>query len=157
MPTFEKGIEISAPSPLVWSIIADPSYVPKLYPHIIAVSPSHSRIAAVGKSVVVTAKISGRKMLATLVATEVVPNKRLSYKHGPEGFLEKYLCSIVLEPTKKGTRVTERVEYDARESYLGEIASKVLVNRLVKGNIVESLMNLKELAELEELPVRKKA
>jgi carbon monoxide dehydrogenase subunit G len=157
VPTFEKSIEISAPPQMVWSLIADPSYVPKLYPHVIAVSPSHSRIATVGKSVVVTAKISGRKMLATLVATEVVPNKRFSYKHGPEGFLEKYVCSIVLEPTKKGTRVTERVEYDAHGGYLGEIASKVLVNRLVRGNIIESLMNLKELAELEEHPASRKA
>ena len=157
MPTFERGIEILAPPQVVWSIIADPSYVPKLYPHVISVSPSHSRMATVGKSVVVTAKISGRKMMATLIATEVVPNKRFSYKHGPEGFLAKYLCSIVLEPSKKGTHVTERVEYDAHGGYLGEIASKVLVNRLVRGNIIESLMNLKELAELEERPPSKKS
>jgi len=145
-------MKIAAPPQVVWNIIADPSYVPKLYPHVIAISPSHSRIASVGKSVTVTAKISGHRMVATLTATEVVPNKRFSYKHGRDGFLEKYLCSIVLTPAKRGTVVTESVEYDAREGYLAQIASKVLVNRLVRENVIESLRNLKEMAELEEQP-----
>jgi uncharacterized protein YndB with AHSA1/START domain len=145
MPTLEKSVEIDAPPEVVWSIVADPSFVPKLYPHIIAVTPGHSRIASVGKSVTITAKIVGRKMLASLVATEVVPSKRFSYKHLPDGFLDKYLCSIVLEPTKKGTKVTETTEYEAH-------AGKLVVHRLVKENVLASLKNLKEIAELEEHP-----
>jgi uncharacterized protein YndB with AHSA1/START domain len=152
MPTLEKSVEIDAPPEVVWSIVADPSFVPKLYPHIIAVTPGHSRIASVGKSVTITAKIVGRKMLASLVATEVVPSKRFSYKHLPDGFLDKYLCSIVLEPTKKGTKVTETTEYEAHAGYLGKTASKLVVHRLVKENVLASLKNLKEIAELEEHP-----
>jgi hypothetical protein len=116
------------------------------------VTPGHSRIASVGKSVTITAKIVGRKMLASLVATEVVPNKRFSYKHLPDGFLDKYLCSIVLEPTKKGSKVTETTEYEAHAGYLGKTASKLVVHRLVKENVLASLKNLKEIAELEEHP-----
>lgn len=152
MPTIQRSLTVAARPEVVWRLIADPSYVPKLYPHVIAVSPSHSRIAAVGKSVTITAKVSGRKVTATLVATEVVPNKKFSYKHGKDGFLEKYLCSIVLQPTKKGTKVNESVDYEARGGYLGEFVSKVLVHRLIKENVAESLKNLKEYAELEEHP-----
>jgi carbon monoxide dehydrogenase subunit G len=156
MPTLEKSMEVAAPPEVVWSIIADPSFVPKLYPHVIAVAPGHSRIATVGNSVTITAKIAGRKMLASLVATEVVANKRFSYKHMPDGFLNKYLCSIVLEPTKKGTKLTESVEYEAHAGYLGKTVSALAVHRLVKQNVLESLKNLKEIAELEEAPASRK-
>ena len=157
MPTLEKSIDVAAPPEVVWNVVADPSFVPKLYPHIIAVTPGHSRIATVGKSVTITAKIAGRKMLASLVATEVVPNKKFSYKHLPDGFLDKYVCSITLELTKKGTRLTESVEYEAHAGYLGKAVSAIVVNRLVKENVLESLKNLKEIAELEEGPASRKA
>ena len=157
MPKLEKSVDVAAPPEMVWSIVADPSFVPKLYPHIISVTPGHSRIATVGKSVTITAKIAGRKMQASLVATEVVPNKKFSYEHMPDGFLDKYLCSIVLEPSKKGTRLTESVEYQAHAGYLGKTVSSVVVHRLVKENILESLKNLKEIAELEEAPASRKA
>jgi uncharacterized protein YndB with AHSA1/START domain len=137
MPTLEKSIEIAAPPEIVWSIIADPSFVPKLYPHVISVTPGHSRIATVGKSVTITAKVAGRKIQASLEATEVVPNKRFSVK---------------LVPTKKGTKVTQNVEYKAHAGYLGKVVSALVVNRVVKENILESLKNLKEIAELEEMP-----
>jgi ligand-binding SRPBCC domain-containing protein len=156
MPTLEKSIEIAAPAETVWSIVADPSFVPKLYPHIIAVTPGHSRIATVGKTVTITAKIAGRRMLASMVATEVVANRKFSYKHLPDGFLDRYLCSIVLEPTKKGTKLTESVEYEAHAGYLGKTVSALVVHRLVKENVLESLKNLKEIAELEEEPTSRK-
>ena len=150
MPILEKSIDVLAPPEVVWSIVADPSFVPKLYPHVIAVSPGHSRIATVGKSVRITAKIAGRRMTASLVATEVVPNAKFSYKHLPDGFLDKYLCSIELEPTKRGTRLNERVEYEAHAGYLGKAVSKLVVHRMVKDNVIQSLKNVKEIAELEE-------
>ena len=157
MPSLEKSIEIAAPPETVWSIVADPSFVPKLYPHVIAVTPGHSRIATVGKSVTITAKVAGRKMLASLVATEVVPNKKFSYKHMPDGFLDKYLCSIVLEPSKKGTKLTETVDFQAHAGYLGKTVSALVVHRVVRENILASLKNLKEIAELEEEPASRKS
>lgn len=156
MPTLEKTIEIAAPPQTVWNIVADPSFVPKLYPHVVAVTPSHSRIATVGKSVTITAKVAGRKMLASLETTEVVPNKRFSYKHLPDGFLDKYLCTMVLEPSKKGTSLTETVDYEAHAGYLGKSISKVVAHRLVKENVLQSLKNIKEFAELEDEPPSRK-
>jgi carbon monoxide dehydrogenase subunit G len=155
MPTLETSIEIAAPPEIVWSIIADPSFVPKLYPHVISVTPSHSRIATVGKSVTITAKVAGRKIQASLKATEVVPNKKFSVKHLPDGFLDTYLSTITLEQSKKGTKVTEKVEYNAHAGYLGKVMSALVVNRIVKQNVLESLKNLKEIAELEEMPASK--
>ncbi|MDA4123175.1 MAG: SRPBCC family protein [Thaumarchaeota archaeon] len=150
MPILEKSVEVLAPPEVVWSIIADPSFVPKLYPHVISVTPGHSRIATVGKSVTITAKAVGRKMTASLVATEVVPNTKFSYKHLPDGFFDKYLCSIELEPTKKGTRLNERVEYEAHAGYLGKAMSKLVAHKVIKDNVLQSLKNVKEIAELEE-------
>lgn len=156
MPILEKTVEIEAPPETVWSIVADPSFVPKIYPHIVAVTPSHSRIATVGKSVTVTAKAAGRKFLASLETTEVIPNRRFSYKHLPDGFLNRYLCTISLEPSKKGTSLTEYVDYEAHAGYLGKTVSKIFVHRLVKQNVLESLKNIKEIAELETEPASRK-
>ena len=105
----------------------------------------------------ITAKIAGRRMLASLEATEVVPNAKFSYKHLPDGFLDKYLCSIVLQPSKKGTKLTETVDYAAHAGYLGKTVSSLVVHRLVNENVTASLKNLKEIAELEEAPASRKS
>jgi len=157
MPELEKTVDIAAPPEVVWKIIADTSFVPKLYPHVLAVNPSHSHIAVVGDTVTITAKGIGRKVQASFVATEVVSNQKYSYKHLPDGFLDKYICSISLETSKKGTRVTENVEYEAHAGYLGKLARKAAAHRLVKQNVLQSLDNLKEIAELEEAPPIRKA
>ena len=91
-----------------------------------------------------------------VVATEVIPNAKFSYKHLPDGFLDKYLCSIVLAPSKKGTKLTETVEFAAHPGYLGKTVSALVVHRLVKQNVLESLKNLKEIAELDEQPPSRK-
>jgi len=157
MPKLEKTVDIAAPPEIVWKIIADPSLVPKLYPHVVAVNPSHSRIVTVGSTVTITAKGIGRKVQASFTATEVIPNQKYSYKHLPDGFLDKYLCSITLEPSNKGTRLTESIEYEAHAGYLGKEARKLVAHRLVKQNVLESLKNVKEIAELEEAPPSRSA
>lgn len=51
--------------------------------------------------------------------------------------------------------MTQEVEYKAHVGYLGKVVSGVVVNRIVKENVLESLKNLKEIAELEEMHVNR--
>ncbi|MDA4133743.1 MAG: SRPBCC family protein, partial [Thaumarchaeota archaeon] len=98
MPTVERSVDIAAPPEVVWSIVADPSMVPKLYPHVISISPGHSRIAVQGNSVTVMAKLVGKKVKILIEATEVVPNKKFSVKHQPGGLFSQYESAITLTP-----------------------------------------------------------
>ena len=155
MPKFHRSVNIAAPPETVWGIVADPSFVPKLYPHVISISPAHSRIATVGNSVIVTAKMLGRKVNVLIEATEVVPNERFSVRHQPGRLFSNYQSTITLEETKKGTKVSQEVEYEIHSGYLGKIATSIVARKVVKDNILQSMENLKEISELEEMPSTK--
>jgi len=51
--------------------------------------------------------------------------------------------------------VTSKAEYQASAGYLGKFLSVLVVNRTVKKNLELSMKNVKELAELKELPASK--
>jgi carbon monoxide dehydrogenase subunit G len=152
MPTAERTVEISASPETVWSIIADPSMIPKLFPDVVSVVSDPPGPAAVGNKLNMTAKVAGRRVQQSLETTEVVQNRKLSTKQLPGGLLKTYLGTFILEPSKKGTRTTQKVEFEVSAGYLGKVLSALVVNRTVRKNILVSLTNLKELAELKELP-----
>jgi carbon monoxide dehydrogenase subunit G len=152
MPSLEQSLDVAASPETVWSILADPAFVPKLYPDIISAIPSQPGMVKIGSVVAITAKINGRKVSTTTEVVELEDNRRLVIKQLPGGVLKKYLSTTTLEPNKKGTKVSQKVEYEASAGYLGKVLSVLVVNRAVRKNIVESLKNLKEISELKELP-----
>ncbi len=155
MPTFERSIEIAASPETVWNIGADPTLIPKVFPDVISVSAEPPGMAQVGQKVTVTAKIAGRRVEVTTETTEVVPNKKLVIKQVPGGLMKTFVSTYTFEPTKKGTRATSKAEYEASAGYLGKFLSVLVVNRTVKKNLEASMKNVKELAELKELPASK--
>ena len=152
MPTFERSIEIAASPETVWNIVADPSLVPKIFPDVISATSDPPGMAQVGQKVSVTAKVAGRRIQTTTENTEVVPNKKLVIKQVPGGFMKTFVSTISLEPSKKGTKVSFETEYEASAGYLGKVLGVLVVNRTVKKNLEVSTENVKELAELKELP-----
>jgi uncharacterized membrane protein len=152
MPTFERSIEIAASPETVWNIIRDNSLIPKVMPDVISVTTDPPGMAQVGQKVTVTAKAAGRKVQTTNEATEVIPNKKIVWKALPGGFLKSMVLEFTLEPTKKGTRLAGKSEYEASAGYLGKALSVLLMNRTIKKNLQVSTDNYKELAELKELP-----
>jgi carbon monoxide dehydrogenase subunit G len=154
MPTAERTVEISASPETVWSIITDPSMVPKMFPDVVSCvsDPPMPAPPAVGNKLIMTAKIAGRRVQQSLELTEVIQNKKVSTRQLPGGLFKTYASSFSLEPSKKGTRTTESAEFEVSAGYLGKVLSTLVVNRTVRKNILVSLTNLKELAELKELP-----
>ncbi len=152
MPTFERTIEIAAPPETVWKIAADPTLTPKIFPDAISVTAEPPGMAHVGQKVTVTAKIAGRRVQQTGETTEVVPNKKLVLKGVPGGFVKTLVDTLTFEPTKNGTRATAKAQYEASAGYLGKVLSVLVVNRTIKKNLEARMHNLKELAELKELP-----
>ncbi len=152
MPIFERSTEIAASPETVWKIAEDPTLAPKIFPNLISVTAQPPGMAHVGQKVTFTMKIAGRRVQQIGEATEVVPNKKLVIKGVPGGFMKTFVNTLTLEPTKKGTRATAKAEYEASAGYLGKVLSVLVVNRTIKKNLEVSGNNLKELAELKELP-----
>ncbi len=152
MPIIERSIEIAATPQTVWSIASDPSLTPKLFPDVVSIRSDPQGLATVGQKNVIVAKVGGRRTEATFETTEVMPNEKLSLRQTSGGLLKKYVSTTTLSPTKKGTLATTKVDYEVAAGFLGKILSVALVNRTVRKNILSSSTNLKELAELKEMP-----
>ncbi len=152
MPTVETSIEIAASPDIVWSVAGDPSLVSKIFPDVISATTTPPGMATVGQKTTLVGKVAGRRIQGIFETTEVVPNKKLVVKQTSGSVIKSYFSTLTLEPTKKGTRVSNRVDFEPAGGYLGKVLSALVINRTVKRNILASVNNIKELAELKELP-----
>jgi carbon monoxide dehydrogenase subunit G len=152
MPTLERSAEVAASPETVWGILVDPTYIPKLYPDILTAVPNEPGLAKVGTTVAMVGKIAGRKINVDTEVTEMETNSKLVVRTLPGGIMKKYLSTTSLEPTKRGSKVTVKVEYEAAAGYLGKALSVLVVNRTIRNNILKSLQNLKEISQLKSLP-----
>ncbi len=152
MPTVEQTVDISASPETVWSIVADPSYIPKLVPDIISNEVDPPGMATVGQKGHTVGKIGGRKVEIFTETTEVQPNRKLVFAQRPGGLFKSFSVALTLEPSKKGTRATQQFRYEPSLGYLGKVLSSLVVNRSVRKNAKAFLTNAKEIAELKEMP-----
>jgi carbon monoxide dehydrogenase subunit G len=152
MSKIEKTVEISASPETVWSIIADPTYFTKLVPDLISYEVDPPGMAVVGQKAHGTGKLAGRKVEIFSEITEVVPNRRIVTRQRPGGLFKTFQGTSSLEPTTRGTHATSSLEYEPSMGYLGKVLSKVVVGRVLRKNVNASLANLKEIAELKEMP-----
>jgi len=152
MPTVEQTVDIAAPIESVWNIVADPSLIPKLVPDIISNESDPAGMATVGQKGHAIGKIGGRRTEMFSEVTEVVPNKRIAISQRPGGLFKTLSSTLTLQPSKRGTQVTQKFQYEASMGYLGKALGTVLVNRTINKNAKAFLVNVRELAELRELP-----
>ncbi len=152
MPTIEQTVDVAAPVETVWSIVTDPTLLPKLVPDIISNESDPPGMVHVGQKGHAVGKIAGRRTEFFSEVTEVVPNKRVVISQRPGGLFKTFSSTVTLEPSKKGTRASQKFQYEASMGYLGKALSALLVNRTINKNAKAFLVNAKELAELKEMP-----
>ncbi len=152
MGRVEQAVEISATPENVWSILSDPTSIPKLIPDVISNEVDPAGTLTVGQKAHLIGKMAGRKVEFFAEATEVVPNKKLVITQRPGGLFKAFSSTVTLEPTKKGTRATQALQYEVSMGYLGKVLSSIVVTRFVNKNARAYLANLKEIAELKEMP-----
>ncbi len=152
MPSVEQTVDISASPEIVWSIVADPSYVPKLAPDILTNEVDPPGMATVGQRGHTIGKIAGRRVEIFTETTEVQPNKKIVFTQRPGGLFKSFSVALTLEPSKKGTRATQQFRYEPSLGYLGKVLGSLVVNRSVQKNAKAFLTNAKEIAELKAMP-----
>lgn len=152
MATVERTVDIAASPETVWSIIADPSYLPKLVPDLISNEVDPPGVAAVGQKGHAVGKIAGRRVDIFTEVTEVQPNKKLAFSQRPGGLFKSFSNTVTLTPTKTGTRATQTTKYEPSLGYLGKVLSSLVVSRSIEKNAKAFLTNTKEIAELKEMP-----
>ena len=152
MPDVEQTLDIAAPLEAVWSILADPTFIPKLVPDIVSNEVDPPGMITLGQKSHSIGKMAGRKVEFFTEATEVVPNKKIVITQRPGGLFKTFSSSVILEPSKKGTRASQVFRYEVSMGYLGKALSGLVVKRFVNKNAKAFLTNLKELAELKEMP-----
>ena len=100
-PLLQAQIDINAPVPTVWALISDFKRMPQW-------SPQCRLMRALGplREGTRTVNLNRRKFLfwpTTSTVTEVIPEKKLSFRVNTNGTIWSY----ELEPTEQGTRVVE--------------------------------------------------
>jgi len=156
MPTVEKTVEISAPLESVWKIAADSTNLTKLYPDAISIEADPPGFVTVGQKGHMVTKIGGRKTDVFYECTEIIENKKASFTQRPGGLFNSFLITSSFEPTKKGkTLATQKLDYELSMGYLGRVLNKLVVDRSIRKNVNGFLVNLKEIAELKDVPTKK--
>jgi len=152
MPTVERRVDIAASPQTVWGILSDPSLITKLVPDILTNEVNPPGMATLGQKAHAVGKIAGRKVEFFTEVTEVQPTKKIVFSNRPGGLFKSFQSATTLEPSKKGTRATTVNTFEASLGYLGKVLTILVVNRSVKKNSDAYLSNLKEIAELKEMP-----
>ncbi len=152
MPKTEVAADISASPETVWSIVADPVYFLKLAPDIVSFEADPPGLATVGQKRRGVVKILGRKVEGLTEVVEVEPNRKIVERQRAGGLFKSLIATTLLEPTKKGTHVAGTFEYEPSMGYLGRILAPIVVNRTIRKNLNAYVRNLKEIAELKEMP-----
>ena len=152
MPKIEGSIQVAASPEIVWSFLADRENEFKFYPALVSHEIDPPGLAVLGQKSHAKAKISGMKVETFTEVAELEPNKKLVFQQRQGGFLKSFTQTVTLETVGSGTKVTQSGEYEVSMGYLGNILSKLVVNRAIRKNLDTFLKSLKEMAELKEPP-----
>ncbi len=152
MPKIEKSLEISASPAKIWSIAADWNYSSKLAPDVLSTDADPPGVATVGQKIHQVAKVGGRKIDIFSEIIEAEQPELLVTRIKPGGLFKTASFTLTIQPTRNGSLVKFANEYEPSLGYLGRILSKLAIDRAAKKNSSEMMKNLKEIAELQELP-----
>jgi uncharacterized membrane protein len=143
MTTVERSIFINAPVDAAADIGQDPTRLPEWYSGIEQAEPD-GVFPEAGGQVAVVYKVAGVSFDITMTALEHVPGQRQTNQM--EGMITG-TNRWVYEPEGDGVNVTATFEYEMPGGALGQVADKLVVERMNAENLEKSLEALKALAE----------
>jgi hypothetical protein len=140
--------EVRAPVKTVWDVLMESSYIPKLYPDVVAVRVDPAGRNAVGQKFHIVGKAGKRKLEIFAETTELVDERKLVTRNRPGGLFKSFESVILLDPRSTVTEVKTSFEYELSMGYLGKVFNMMLLERLVMDNLKGYTRNLKGVCEL---------
>jgi len=145
MTTVERSVLIHASEDAVADISTDPTRLPEWYSGIERVEPD-GVFPAEGGAVAVTYKAAGVSFDLTMRSVEHVEGERqVNQMEGMISGTNRWEYA----PEGDSIRVTARFDYEIPGGALGQMADRLLIERMNTENLEKSLHALKTLAEKE--------
>lgn len=137
---------------VVWEVLTDTSYIVKLFRDAVMVTADPPGRSQVGQKYHLVGKAGRRRVEFFLEVTELVPESVVVTRQLPGGLFKRFMQKTVLEADAGMTRAVTVFDYELSLSYIGKALNIILVERLVKDNLISYSNTLKELSELLPLP-----
>jgi hypothetical protein len=151
----ESVVEIAARPEQVYDVLTDTSYIIKIFRDAISVSVDPPGRSVVGQKYNLIGKAGRRKIDIFLEVTELVPNAKVVTVQRPGAIFKAFRQVTVLEPRAGRTEARTTFEYELSLGYIGKILNAILVERLIRENLVAYSKAVKELSELVPLDVER--
>jgi hypothetical protein len=157
LPKLHSSIFISATPHVVWDVLVDPVYAPKLYHDVLFMEVKPRGKAVKGQKRKAVAMAGRTRIVIYGQVAEADPPERFTLKQMPGGLFETYTEDFRLSETKLGTEVRAYFDYHISLDYLKGALNIALLENGIADSLGAFLKNLKEIAELKPLPERKAA
>ena len=141
-----KSIEIEAPPEKVFDFINDMEKSNKMSKGVSEGEYTSKGPIGVGTTLHMVGKVGGTQAEFDMIITEFLKNRKVSMRTiGSSKF--KMKGSMILEPTAKGTKLTNSMDYEVPYSVLGKVIDKLKVGKdldKVMGKMVENVKKVLE-------------
>ena len=146
MGKLTKSIEIEASPEKVFDFINDQKKMNEASKGFGEMEYTSKGPVGVGTTYHLTAKIGGQDRESEMEITEFVKNKKMS-SHTIGASKAKMTGSWNLEPTAKGTKVTQSMDYEVPYSVLGKVIDKLKVSKDLDKVMGKLMGNVKKALE----------
>jgi uncharacterized membrane protein len=140
----EKSLEINVPPEKIWPLVTW-DRVPEYYDSIKKVERTSKDKYKVGSTAHVTGEIAGLKGVYDAEITEIIENKKASWRTISGDITMIY--SLTIDPTKVGSRITIAVDYELPYSFLGKLIDKMRVHKELEKDAEKALQKIKDTVE----------
>ena len=141
-----KSIEIEAPPEKVFDFINDMEKSNKMSKGVSEGEYTSKGPIGVGTTLHMVGKVGGTQAEFDMIITEFLKNRKVSMRTiGSSRF--KMKGSMILEPTAKGTKLINTMDYEMPYSILGKIIDKVKVQKDLEKQTGDSLRDTKKALE----------
>jgi carbon monoxide dehydrogenase subunit G len=144
--------QVQATVPMIWDILTDPAYLPKLYPNVITIETDRPGRNLVGTKTHLVLMAGRRRMEVFAETVELVTERKMRIRNRPGGLFASFESVIFLEPKGDSTELRMSFDYELSMGYLGKLFNLIMMERLVTDNLKSYMRNLKEISELIPVP-----
>ncbi|HUI85967.1 MAG TPA: SRPBCC family protein [Nitrososphaerales archaeon] len=144
-------VAIDAEPEAVWEVLADPHYVPRLYPDMLNIKLEPEGRVSAGQRRTLTGRAGKRMIQFRTKVSEVVPPKRLVIEGCPGGAFESFTQIVELSKSDSGTDAKVSFRFKVSSTYFGIGFDPLTLERMAEDNQRIYVNNLKELSELKRV------